>query len=190
MADDPKAEVEEKPKKSGKKGLMMGLVGAIILGGGGFYATFSGMILGPSGDSEMASDDQGSSDDGYGDTGDDGYGSADDGYDSGGATTVNMGDITFIEMAPLIISLGDSASAKFLRFSAQLEVDPEYASEINFIMPRITDALNTYLRAVSEEELAKPSSFDRLRAQMLRRIQVVTGQGKVRDLLITEFILG
>jgi flagellar FliL protein len=29
----------------------------------------------------------------------------------------------------------------------------------------------------------------RLRAQMLRRIQVVTGEGRVRDLLITEFVL-
>jgi flagellar FliL protein len=29
----------------------------------------------------------------------------------------------------------------------------------------------------------------RLRAQMLRRIQVVTGEGRVRDLLITRFVL-
>ena len=29
----------------------------------------------------------------------------------------------------------------------------------------------------------------RLRAQMLRRIQVVSGEGRVRDLLITEFVL-
>ncbi len=177
MADDPKAEDEEKPKKSGKKGLLIGVLGAVLLGGGGFYATYSGMILAPKGDSEYAKD-SGSGGDGYGKD-QDGYGVASD-----------LPDIYFIEMEPLIISLGSSATAKFLRFSGQLDVDPAYAAEIELIMPRITDALNTYLRAVSEEELAKPSSFDRLRAQMLRRIQVVTGQGKVRDLLITEFILG
>ncbi len=178
MADDPKAEDDEKPKKGGKKGLLIGVLGAVLLGGGGFYATYSGMILGPKGDSEYA--------DGGGESGGDGYGKDAGGY----ASASDLPDIYFIEMEPLIISLGDSASAKFLRFSAQLDVDPAYAAEIELVMPRITDALNTYLRAVSEEELAKPSSFDRLRAQMLRRIQVVTGQGKVKDLLITEFILG
>jgi flagellar FliL protein len=29
----------------------------------------------------------------------------------------------------------------------------------------------------------------RMRAQMLRRVQVVTGEGLVRDLLVSEFIL-
>jgi len=29
----------------------------------------------------------------------------------------------------------------------------------------------------------------RLRSQMLRRVQVVTGEGRVRDLLIMEFVL-
>ncbi len=178
MAEDPKAETEEKPKKGGKKGLLMGVVGAIVLGAGGFYATYSGLILGPKGDSETADSDHGASE------------PADDGHGGGAVSSGNLPDIMFIEMEPLIISLGNSANAKFLRFSAQLDVDPAYADEIILVMPRITDALNTYLRAVSEEELARPSSFDRLRAQMLRRIQVVTGQGKVRDLLITEFILG
>jgi flagellar FliL protein len=50
--------------------------------------------------------------------------------------------------------------------------------------------LNTYLRAVSEDQLGKPAALERLRAQMLRRIQVVTEQGQVKDLLITEFVLG
>ena len=58
------------------------------------------------------------------------------------------------------------------------------------VLPRIIDVLNTYLRAVSEDELGKPAALERLRAQMLRRIQVVTEQGQVKDLLITEFVLG
>jgi flagellar FliL protein len=28
-----------------------------------------------------------------------------------------------------------------------------------------------------------------MRAQLLRRIQIVTGEGRVRDLLVTEFVL-
>jgi len=174
MADELDADAEAKPKKSSKKGLIIGLVGAVVLGGGGFYATFSGMILGAPDDGKSAGSSYGSGGEGYGN----------------GAMKADLPDVMFIEMEPLVISLGTVADAKYLRFSAQLDVDPMYAAEVSLVMPRITDALNTYLRAVSEEELAKPSSFDRLRAQMLRRIQVVTGQGRVKDLLITEFILG
>ena len=50
-------------------------------------------------------------------------------------------------------------------------------------MPRVLDVLNTYLRAVEVRDLEEPASLARLRAQMLRRIQVVTGEGRVRDLL-------
>ncbi|MFL9503735.1 flagellar basal body-associated FliL family protein [Rhodopseudomonas palustris] len=38
-------------------------------------------------------------------------------------------------------------------------------------------------------EIEDPSAMARLRAQMLRRVQIVTGEGRVRDLLITEFVL-
>lgn len=56
-------------------------------------------------------------------------------------------------------------------------------------MPRIADVLNTYLRAVEVRDLEAPAATVWLRAQMLRRIQVVAGEGRVRDLLITEFVL-
>ena len=56
-------------------------------------------------------------------------------------------------------------------------------------MPRIVDVMNGYLRALDAAELENPAALVRLRAQMLRRIQIVTGEGRVRDLLITEFVL-
>ena len=49
--------------------------------------------------------------------------------------------------------------------------------------------LNGYLRAVDVEDIEDPSSLVRLRAQMLRRIQIVVGQDAVSDLLIIEFVL-
>ena len=52
------------------------------------------------------------------------------------------------------------------------------------LMPRIQDVLNSYLRAVEVRQLEDPSALLRLRAQMLRRVQIVTGEGRVRDLLI------
>ena len=51
MADADAGAIEEPPKK-GKLGLIIALVLALVAGGGGFYAAFSGMI--PSGGSADA----------------------------------------------------------------------------------------------------------------------------------------
>jgi flagellar FliL protein len=42
---------------------------------------------------------------------------------------------------------------------------------------------------VSVTELQDPSTLVRIRAHLLRRIQLVAGDGRVRDLLVTEFVL-
>ncbi|MBL1438241.1 MAG: flagellar basal body-associated FliL family protein [Rhodobacteraceae bacterium] len=163
MADETEPEPTEEKKKGGKKGLIIGLLGAILLGGGGFYATYAGLILGPAGehDTHAAESDM-----------------------------PPLPEIAFIELEPMVVSLGGNAHAKYLRFSAQLDVDPASEEAVLMVLPRIIDVLNTYLRAVSEDELGKPAALERLRAQMLRRIQVVTEHGQVKDLLITEFVLG
>lgn len=151
-------ETAETPKKSGKKGLIMGLVGALVAGGGGFYATYSGAVASLSGGESHA------------------------------ATDIDH-SFAYVTLDPLVISLGPNANARHLKFSGSLEVPVEHVEEVEMLKPRVVDALNTFLRAVDEDELARPSSMLKLRAQMLRRVQVVTGEGRIRDLLVLEFIL-
>jgi flagellar FliL protein len=88
-----------------------------------------------------------------------------------------------------MVSLGPGSSARFLKLTTQLEVAKAYAEEVTILMPRILDVLNSYLRAVALADLENPAAMARLRAQMLRRVQIVTGEGRVRDLLVTEFIV-
>ena len=162
MVEKAEPDATDKNKSGGKKGLIIGLLGAILAGGGGFYASYGGLILGA--DTAAESNDS--------------------------AKLPPLPEVAFIALDPMVVSLGEAANSKFLRFSAQLDVDPASAEAVRLVLPRIVDVLNTYLRAVSEDELGKPASLERLRAQMLRRIQVVTEQGQVNDLLITEFVLG
>ncbi len=149
------------PKKKSKLPIIIGLVLALILGGGGFYATFSGMILAPTTEDH-----------------------AEDGPD-----VSPLPDIAFVPVETVVISLGAAANDSHLRMTSQLEVAKAYTAEVELLMPRILDVLNGYLRAVEVAQLENPSALVRLRAQMLRRIQIVTGEGRVRDLLITEFVL-
>jgi flagellar FliL protein len=68
-------------------------------------------------------------------------------------------------------------------------VDKPMVAEVTLLLPRIMDVLNSYLRAVDVAQIEDPSALIRIRAHMLRRIQIVTGEGRVRDLLITEFVM-
>ena len=179
---DAAATASSEAPKGGKKGLLFGVVGAALLGGAGFYGVYSGLLdpgrLMGSGGGEHAAAPRGETS-GHGEAG--GHGAP--------AEAGPLSGIAFVAMEPITISLPPGSSAKHLRFTGQLEVDPERAAAVTQLMPRILDVLNTYLRAVEVRDLEQPASIPRLRAQMLRRIQVVTGEGQVRDLLITEFIL-
>lgn len=158
MADEETTE-DEAPKKKGKKGLLIGLILALALGGGAFYATFSGLIMGA--EDVAKSDDE---------------------------VLVEETELaTFVEIEPLSISLGAQSNVQ-LRFRAQLEVEKSKSEAVQNAMPRILDVLNGYLRAVDISELQDPTALIRLRVQMLRRVQLVTGTGHVRDFLITEFV--
>lgn len=154
--------VEDEPPKGSFKKILIGLVLALALGGAGFFATYSGMI----GNKPKAAKQE-------------------NGYEP----VADLPDIAFVALDPLVISLGSSGQSRHLRFRGSLEVVPGYENEVSKLLPRVIDVLNAYLRAVEIAMLEDPSALIKLRAQMLRRVQLVTGEGRVRDLLILEFVL-
>lgn len=147
--------------KRSKRPMILGLFLGLVLAAGGFYATWSGLIL------------------------------ADSAHDatSEGQAVAALPDIAFVPIEPLLISLGPGSDDRHLRFTAQLEVAAPNADEVTLLQPRIIDVMNGYLRAINMTEFDDPSAMVRMRAQLLRRIQIVTGEGRVRDLLVTEFVL-
>ena len=173
------ADPEEEPAPK-KKGMLIPLVAGLVLaiggGGGGFWAVTSGPLAAMFGGGEEEHAE--GEDHGEETAGDD---AEMEGYDSN--------DVAFVPLDTVTISLAPGSSSRHLIFSAQLEVPPEYSEEVGTLTPRIMDVLNSYLRVVSVDELSSPTSLARLRAQMLHRIQIVTGEGRVRDLLITEFVV-
>ena len=156
-------DAEEAPKKGSKKPMIIGLALALIMGGGGFFAVHTGMILGGGGEAEAHATP-----------------------DHGETAALEVG---FVPIDPLVVSLGHASRNRHLRFNAQLEVGAGKEDEVIQLLPRVVDVLNGYLRAVDVAELEDPTALVRLRAQMLRRIQIVVGEGRVRDLLIMEFVL-
>jgi flagellar FliL protein len=163
------------PSKSSKLPLLIGLVLALAGAGGGFYATYAGLLDGVLGGGHEAA------------TGQDGHGTDDD-HATADAHDAGGGDVGFVPIEPITINLGPRGESRHLRFAAQLEVPSGSADEVARLMPRIMDVLNIYLRALDPHEFEEPAALLRLRAQMLRRVQIVTGPGLVNDLLVIEFV--
>lgn len=150
---------EAASKKASKKPLLVGGILALVLAAGGFYGTYSGLIPLPGHSAEVE------------------------------PPAENLPDLAFVPVDTVVMSLGAAGNNQHLKFGSQLEVSPIYTTEVANLMPRILDVINSYLRAVEVAELENPSALLKIRAQLLRRIQVVTGEGRVRDLLVTEFVL-
>jgi flagellar FliL protein len=147
--------------KSSKMPLIIGLVLAIGGGAGGFFAAYKGII--PFGESDHQAAEE--------------------------SPKTGSPDVAFVPIEPLTISLPQHSSNKHLRFRAELEVAKEYASEVALISPRIVDVMNSYLRALEVADLEDPAALTRLRAQIFRRVQTVAGPGRIKDVLIMEFVL-
>ena len=163
MAEKKKA--GDAPKKGGALPLLIGAVAAILSGAAGFFLINTGMLSAPLPPRQEL-------------------------FAGGEATEPrDLPDTDFVALTPLIVTLGDGDALRQLQLTAQLEVAPDAVDSVALLTPRVIDVLNTYLRAVDAATVEDPAAMLRMRAQMLLRVQVVTGDGMVRDLLVSEFIL-
>ncbi|WP_439110721.1 flagellar basal body-associated FliL family protein [Lentibacter sp.] len=159
MADDETSDDDQ--KKKSKLPVILGLVVALAGGGGGFFAVYSGALFGAENKAHEVKQEE----------------------------VEDLPDLAFVEVDPMTVSLQDNGQDRHLRFRAHLETSGEYKADVELLLPRIVDVLNSYLRAVELDDLKNASALVRLRGQMLRRVQLVVGEGRVNDLLIMEFVL-
>ncbi|SLN57938.1 Flagellar FliL protein [Roseivivax jejudonensis] len=183
---DATADAANAPRKSSKLPLILGMVLGLAGGGGGYLAVSAGLLPFAGGgaeareaghDSEGAADHDGEA------------GHADAGADTHEAGSAPPGDFAFLELPPLVVSLGQGAGNAHLRFRATLEVPAAHAEEVRTLQPRVLDAMNGYLRALDPGDIEARDALVMIRAQLTRRVQLVLGREKLRDLLVLEFVL-
>lgn len=177
MADEATGKAPAKKKKFPL--IAAAMMSAMAMGGGSFFVVYSGLVDLPPLPGTASHGTV--TDDSHAATSAEGPIEADNHADGFKAD--------FVTLEPLVVPLGASADAALLRTTLVLETTPDRAGEVTAATPRVMDVLNTFLRAVEERVLTDPREMARLRAQMLRRVRLVTPQGAVRDILIQEFVL-
>ncbi|GIT91637.1 flagellar basal body protein FliL [Jannaschia sp. AI_61] len=158
MAEDTE-ETEEKKAGMGLKGWLIVVILAAVLGGGGFYATYSGLVA--------------------------------DQFAAKPAPhpVAEQDGPKFVELEPMLVTVGGPGSIKQLKFRAFLEVPHDGSDHVVTLQPRILDIFSTYLRALGPDTLEDPAALIRIRAQLLRRLHLLTGPDAVSDLLIIDFVV-
>jgi flagellar FliL protein len=162
---DATDELAEPTGKKGKKGILIGMLLAIAGAAGGYFLTSSGLIpLGGKAAVEAGKDE------------------------AKEEPAKALADVGFIDLPPVVVSV-NSGNSRHLKFHAQLEVNAPYIADVKKMQPRIMDVLNGYLRAVELKDLEDSLALTRIRGHLLRRIGIVVGEGRVRDVLVMEFVL-
>ncbi|WP_022706014.1 flagellar basal body-associated FliL family protein [Paracoccus zeaxanthinifaciens] len=146
------------PAPKSKKGLLIPLAAALVLAGLGFASTFLG-VWSPA--RLLAADKPAP--------------------EAMAHVGVEFVDIPTIE---IIIPGGRSRS---LVLSATVETDIAHRTDVEHLMPRISDAFTTFLSGVDAQAYDKRGVLEVIRTELLSRSRLVLGDDAIKDLLITEF---
>lgn len=181
-----KAAEGEAPPKGGKRKLVIGALAVLILGGGA-AAYFLGLLPGGAGAAVADAADA------HGEpaAGDHGQEAADGHGGTGGEHGAKAPVVAFVDLPDLIVNLqSDSKRPRFLKLRVALEVDSEAAGEgVKTLAPRVMDSFQMYLRALSVDEVQGSAGMQKLKEEMMARVNLAIEPHRIRDVLFKEMLV-
>ena len=148
---------------SGKKMMVLGLVGVLLLGGGGGAAWF--FMGGQKEEGEKHAKEE----------------HVEEHVDEPGPV---------VELEPFLLNLADRDELRFLKVSIKLELDrPEEKTDFPKKVPAIRDALLVLLSSKESQLLRTVNGKRRIREEIMTRANGVMSKGKVSNVFFTDFII-
>ncbi|MCC5978800.1 MAG: flagellar basal body-associated protein FliL [Salinarimonas sp.] len=115
------------------------------------------------------------------------------GGDDSGEQAVAERPAVFVDVREMTVNLASEPNQdrpRFLRFSVALEVDdPDVASSLEPLMPRIEDTFQVFVRELRPSELEGSAGVYRLREELLRRVNIAVHPAKVDGILFKEVVV-
>lgn len=154
---------EQAPKKKNDfalKGIIIGIVISLVLGGAGYAAYF--FISKPN--------------------------APDDGKKAAEQTKPQT--MAYYPMEPYIVNLIDNEGERYLKVVMQLELsDQLIAEELDLVKPKLRDGILDLLSAKTYKELTDPLGKQRLRDEIAMRANGYATKGKITKVYFTEFVI-
>ncbi|MEC4681434.1 MAG: flagellar basal body-associated FliL family protein [Nitrospirota bacterium] len=162
MADETATEAAPAKAGSGKKMMVLGLVGVLLLGGGGGAAWF--LMGGENEEGKHAKETKGEE------------------------HSEETGPVMALD--PFLLNLADRDELRFLKVSIKLELDrPEENTDFQNKVPAIRDALLVLLSSKESQLLRTVNGKRRIREEIMTRVNGVMNRGKISNVFFTDFII-
>ncbi len=171
MAEEEKISVEdgvsqEESKGSSKKMIIIIVVALLLLGGGGFAGWKFFLAEKPSGDNGESVEEAQES--------------------AKKAPLVKI----MSEMKPFVVNLLGNDGKRYLKAKIDIEVDDEaIKKELEERNSELRDAILLLLAGKSFDDISSPRGKIELRTQLVEQINGILGQGGIRTLYFTEFVV-
>ncbi len=97
----------------------------------------------------------------------------------------------FYDLPEMLVNLNSTSHAPaFLRLSVSLELKPgANPAVLETVMPRIVDNFQVYLRELRVEDLSGSAGLQRLREELLTRVNAAAQSNIVKDVLFKEMLV-
>ncbi len=195
MADEAKRE-EEAGKGGGKlKLLIFALVGLLVLGGGGagvawFLGVFGGGDGGEGAVAAEAEKEGGGEATAEAEKKSGGEREGERQGEEPGAGEAGEG-VYFVDLPDILVNLRSSGRRmRYLKLKVVLEVkDPETAGAVRGLTPRVMDGIQLYLRSLTVEDVRGALGMEKLKEEMLARINRAIRPHRVEDVLFKEMLV-
>lgn len=196
----PEAEGEEgaegAPKKKKLPLLFIIIPAALVVLGGGGGAAFFLMQPKPAAaeeghGAEKAGGDHGAKKEEKKGGGGHGGGGGEEADPSLGVISEGPDGVTFFTLPDMVVNIqSPDGRPTFLKLKLTLEThDAHVAEQLQAEMPRLNDLFQGFLRELRPEDLAGSAGSFQLRAEILRRVNLVAAPGKVDAVLIEEMLV-
>ena len=159
--DEAADDAEGAPRKSGKKLILFGAIGLVVLIAAGAGVYFSGLLGG--GQAETA----------------------------GAAGGGPEGVAHYFDLDELVVTLGGAGrKSSFLKMRVSLELEGAAdEARIKAVMPRIIDNFQIFLRELRIEELQGSQGLYRVKEELLARVNSAAHPTKIKDVLFREMLV-
>ena len=93
-------------------------------------------------------------------------------------------------LEPFIVNLADNGGDRYLKVAMQFEVhDPALLHELDMAKPRIRDTVLDLLSSKSQMDLVDSVGKQRLREEIIERVNDAITTGKISRVYFTEFVI-
>ncbi len=166
MAEENQNVEQEEKKGGGKKKLFIFLLLFLLLGGAGGGAAYKFLVL----DKQNQEEDK---------------------AEKIVEEIKNIEEVGIqYDLGSFIVNLADKDADRYLKIAIVLEIqDEKVKMEVEKRLPQIKDVITTLLFTKTSEDLKSPEGLERLKEEILKRVNAILPIGGVKNVYFTEFVI-